>query len=34
VCVPAYRWHWHGAVKGSNFAHYQIKKPGKTVWLE
>ena len=34
VCVPAYKWHWHGAVKGSSFAHYQIKKPGKTVWLE
>ena len=34
VCVPAYKWHWHGAVRGSNFAHYQIKKPGKTAWLE
>lgn len=34
VCVPASKWHWHGAVKGSSFAHYQIKKPGKTVWLE
>jgi quercetin dioxygenase-like cupin family protein len=34
VCVPAYKWHWHGAVKGSSFAHYQIKKPGRTVWLE
>lgn len=34
VCVPALKWHWHGAVKGSSFAHYQIKKPGKTVWLE
>lgn len=34
VCVPAGKWHWHGAVKGSNFAHYQIKKPGKTSWLE
>lgn len=34
VCVPAYKWHWHGAAKRSNFAHYQIKKPGKTVWLE
>ena len=34
VCVPAYKWHWHGAVKGSSFAHYQIKKPGKTVWPE
>jgi quercetin dioxygenase-like cupin family protein len=34
VCVPAYRWHWHGAVKEGRFAHYQIKKPGKTTWLE
>jgi quercetin dioxygenase-like cupin family protein len=34
VCVPAAKWHWHGAVKGNNFAHYQIKKPGKTSWLE
>jgi quercetin dioxygenase-like cupin family protein len=34
VCVPAWKWHWHGAAKGSSFAHYQIKKPGKTVWLE
>lgn len=34
VCVPAWKWHWHGAVKGGSFAHYQIKKPGKTVWLE
>lgn len=34
VCVPAGIWHWHGATKGSSFAHYQIKKPGKTVWLE
>ena len=34
VCVPAGKWHWHGAVKGSNFSHYQIKKPGKTEWLE
>lgn len=34
VCVPAWKWHWHGAIKGSSFAHYQIKKPGKTVWLE
>lgn len=34
VCVPAWKWHWHGAAKGSTFAHYQIKKPGKTVWLE
>jgi len=34
VCIPAWKWHWHGAVKGSTFAHYQIKKPGKTVWLE
>ena len=34
VCVPAGRWHWHGATKGSGFSHYQIKKPGRTVWLE
>jgi len=34
VCVPAWKWHWHGAVKESSFSHYQIKKPGKTVWLE
>jgi quercetin dioxygenase-like cupin family protein len=34
VCVPAGKWHWHGAAKGSSFAHYQIKKPGGTVWLE
>jgi quercetin dioxygenase-like cupin family protein len=34
VCVPASKWHWHGAVKESTFAHYQIKKPGKTIWLE
>jgi len=34
VCVPAFKWHWHGARKGENFAHYQIKKSGKTVWVE
>jgi quercetin dioxygenase-like cupin family protein len=34
VCVPAYVWHWHGAQKGADFAHLQIKKPGKTIWLE
>ena len=34
VCVPACKWHWHGAVKGSTFSHYQIKQPGTTVWLE
>jgi quercetin dioxygenase-like cupin family protein len=34
VCVPAYVWHWHGAAKGEDFAHLQIKKPGKTTWLE
>jgi quercetin dioxygenase-like cupin family protein len=34
VCVPAYMWHWHGAAKSSNFAHLQIKKPGKTTWVE
>jgi quercetin dioxygenase-like cupin family protein len=34
VCVPAYAWHWHGAQKGADFAHMQVKKPGKTAWLE
>jgi quercetin dioxygenase-like cupin family protein len=34
VCVPAYKWHWHGAVEGKNFAHLQIKRAGKTVWFE
>lgn len=34
VCVPAYVWHWHGAQKREDFAHLQIKKPGRTVWLE
>lgn len=34
VCVPALKWHWHGAAKGSKFSHLQIKKPGKTVWVE
>lgn len=34
VCVPAHVWHWHGAAKGEDFAHLQIKKPGKTTWLE
>lgn len=34
VCIPAYIWHWHGAIKNENFAHLQIKKPGKTTWLE
>jgi quercetin dioxygenase-like cupin family protein len=34
VCVPAFKWHWHGAADKSTFAHYQIKKPGKTAWLE
>ncbi len=34
VCVPAGKWHWHGASKRGNFIHYQIKKPGKTTWLE
>jgi quercetin dioxygenase-like cupin family protein len=34
VCVPAYVWHWHGAQKGTDFAHMQVKKPGKTAWLE
>ena len=34
VCVPAFKWHWHGAWKGSRFSHLQIKRPGKTVWVE
>lgn len=34
VCVPAYVWHWHGAMKGEDFVHLQVKKPGKTTWLE
>lgn len=34
VCIPAFSWHWHGAEKGENFSHYQIKRPCKTVWLE
>jgi quercetin dioxygenase-like cupin family protein len=34
VCIPAYKWHWHGAAKGSKFSHLQIKKSGKTVWFE
>ena len=34
VCIPAYKWHWHGAAKGSRVAHFQIKKPGKTTWVE
>jgi quercetin dioxygenase-like cupin family protein len=34
VCIPAFLWHWHGAKKGENFSHYQIKRPCKTVWLE
>ena len=34
VCIPSRTWHWHGAAKGQHFAHYQIKRPGKTVWLE
>ena len=34
VCVPAYQWHWHGAAKGRNFSHLQIKKSGKTVWFD
>lgn len=34
VCVPAYVWHWHGAIKREDFEHLQIKKPGKTTWLE
>ncbi|MCI0562071.1 MAG: hypothetical protein MN733_26585 [Nitrososphaera sp.] len=34
VCIPALKWHWHGASKGSRFSHLQIKKPGKTIWVE
>ncbi|MHB8566862.1 MAG: cupin domain-containing protein [Nitrososphaerales archaeon] len=34
VLVPAFKWHWHGAVSGEDFAHYQMKKVGKTTWLE
>ncbi|HVX03369.1 MAG TPA: hypothetical protein VHA09_09470 [Nitrososphaera sp.] len=34
VCVPAYTWHWHGAQKGEDFEHMQVKKPSKTIWLE
>ncbi len=34
VCVPAYKWHWHGAAKGKKFSHLQIKKSGKTVWFD
>jgi len=34
VCIPALTWHWHGARRGENFSHYQIKRPCKTVWLE
>ncbi|SRR5579875_481413 len=34
VLIPAFKWHWHGAAPGKDFAHYQMKKVGKTVWLE
>jgi hypothetical protein len=34
VCIPSFKWHWHGAASGQHFAHFQIKKPGKTIWLE
>ena len=34
VCIPALKWHWHGASKGSKFSHLQIKRPGKTIWVE
>jgi hypothetical protein len=27
VCIHAFLWHWHGAKKGDNFSHYQIKRP-------
>lgn len=34
VCVPAFLWHWHGAARGADFAHFQVKRPGKTIWAE
>lgn len=34
VCIPAYKWHWHGAAKGAKFSHLQIKRAGKTVWFD
>lgn len=34
ILVPAYLWHWHGAIENGNFSHYQIKKIGDTIWFE
>ena len=34
VLIPAGQWHLHGAIQGSDFAHFQVKKPGRTTWLE
>ncbi|MEO9321314.1 MAG: cupin domain-containing protein [Nitrososphaera sp.] len=34
VMVPAGLWHWHGAKDEGQFAHYQVKRPGSTTWLE
>jgi quercetin dioxygenase-like cupin family protein len=34
VCIPPFKWHWHGAQKGGKFSHYQIKKPAGTIWAE
>lgn len=32
VLLPANRWHWHGAVPGSDACHVSIRKPGPTNW--
>ena len=34
ILIPAYTWHWHGAIEKGNFGHYQLKKTGNTIWLE
>lgn len=34
VCIPPFKWHWHGAQNDGKFSHYQIKKPAGTVWAE
>src|SRR5262245_23302939 len=34
ILISAYTWHWHGAIEKGNFAHYQIKQTGDTIWLE
>ena len=34
VLIPAFKWHWHGAAPGHDFAHYQMKKAGRTFLLE